>query len=173
MSRILIGTSGFSYRDWVGPFYPPGTPSARMLEEYSRIFRTVEINSTYYAIPPVRTAESLLRRTGDDFLFTVKLPGEMTHKKGTRPQRLGGFSLLWLPFSRAADSPSLWRSSPIPAGIRRRRGSGCCASATWYGGMQKSLWSSGIIPGQGRRCMKCWNGKGISGAQWMSLILRT
>ena len=82
MHRILIGTSGFSYRDWVGPFYPPGTPASGMLEEYARIFRTVEINSTYYAIPPVSTAESLVRRTGDDFLFTVKLPGALTHEKG-------------------------------------------------------------------------------------------
>ena len=49
--RIWIGTSGWSFPDWVGPFYPPGTPSGRFLEHYARHFDCVEVNATYYGVP--------------------------------------------------------------------------------------------------------------------------
>jgi uncharacterized protein YecE (DUF72 family) len=48
---IYIGTSGYSYSDWVGPFYEQGIEKGRMLEEYSKVFRFTEINSTYYSMP--------------------------------------------------------------------------------------------------------------------------
>src|SRR6185503_12289099 len=71
--RIFIGTSGFSFRDWVGPFYPPGTASGDFLEYYSRHFGVVEVNSTYYGIPKPRMMELLVKKTPDHFRFVTKL----------------------------------------------------------------------------------------------------
>ena len=47
---ILVGTSGFSYPDWVGPFYPPGTRPTQMLDWYAREFEALEVNFTYYRL---------------------------------------------------------------------------------------------------------------------------
>jgi uncharacterized protein YecE (DUF72 family) len=76
---VLVGTCGFSYRDWVGPFYPPGIKSAGMLEYYARRFAAVEIDSTYYAIPKPQLFERMAARTPAAFTFTVKAPGSVTH----------------------------------------------------------------------------------------------
>ena len=48
---IRIGTSGYHYKHWVGPFYPPKTPAARMLEFYLQYFDTLELNNTFYKLP--------------------------------------------------------------------------------------------------------------------------
>jgi uncharacterized protein YecE (DUF72 family) len=77
--NVLVGTCGFSYRDWVGPFYPPGIKSAGMLEYYARRFPAVEIDSTYYAIPKPALFERMAARTPPAFTFTVKAPGSVTH----------------------------------------------------------------------------------------------
>lgn len=76
---IFVGTSGYSMRDWVGPFYPPGTTSAEMLGRYARTFPAVEINATYYRLPPASTFASMVRRTPPGFRFVVKLTGTLTH----------------------------------------------------------------------------------------------
>jgi len=78
---VYIGTSGFSYDDWVGPYYPAELPRRAWLEYYAREFNTVEINSTYYAIPGARTVDALARRVPAGFLFAVKLPRELTHER--------------------------------------------------------------------------------------------
>ncbi len=78
---IYVGTSGYSFRDWVGPFYPPGTPSRDMLAWYARQFPAVEINSTYYRVPGPRVMERMAERTPAHFRFTVKLHGDVTHKR--------------------------------------------------------------------------------------------
>jgi uncharacterized protein YecE (DUF72 family) len=77
--QLHLGTSSWSSPDWVGPFYPPGTPRRAMLDHYRRVFSTVEINSTYYRLPPPATMRSMAERTPPDFRFMVKLPGELTH----------------------------------------------------------------------------------------------
>ena len=51
MGEIRIGCSGWSYDDWVGSFYPPGTEPAQMFGAYVQSFDTVEVNSTFYRIP--------------------------------------------------------------------------------------------------------------------------
>ncbi|MEP7028780.1 MAG: DUF72 domain-containing protein [Candidatus Eisenbacteria bacterium] len=79
--EIVLGTSGFSFDDWVGPFYPPGTRRAGMLELYADRFTAVEINSTYYRIPPPSTMASLDARTPASFEFLVKAHQGMTHEK--------------------------------------------------------------------------------------------
>jgi len=76
---IRIGCSGFSYDDWVGPFYPLGAESRRFLELYAERFDTVEINMTYYRIPAPRMVQGWVDRTPQGFLFTVKGNQLMTH----------------------------------------------------------------------------------------------
>ncbi|HBM81078.1 MAG TPA: DUF72 domain-containing protein [Clostridiaceae bacterium] len=78
---IYIGTSGYSYNDWVGTFYREGITKSEMLEEYSKVFKFTEINSTYYSIPNKYMFLSLIKKTPDDFVFTVKLHKSMTHAK--------------------------------------------------------------------------------------------
>jgi uncharacterized protein YecE (DUF72 family) len=77
--RVAVGTCGFSYKDWVGPVYPPGTRPAEMLEAYARRFPTVEIDATYYAVPGEGTFASMDRRTPAGFRFAAKLPRTATH----------------------------------------------------------------------------------------------
>lgn len=48
---IYVGTSGYSYKDWIGPVYAEGTKEAGMLEEYAKRFDAVELNFTYYGMP--------------------------------------------------------------------------------------------------------------------------
>lgn len=76
---IHIGTSGYVFPDWRGVFYPERLPQRRWLEFYAAEFSSVEINATYYRIPPRSTFESMAERTPDHYPFWVKLPGEVTH----------------------------------------------------------------------------------------------
>ncbi|MGB7539966.1 MAG: DUF72 domain-containing protein, partial [Anaerolineales bacterium] len=69
---IHIGTSGFSYKDWVGPVYPEKMPEKDWLSFYATQFSTVELNVTFYRLPSTRNIDAWLRKTPDDFLFTVK-----------------------------------------------------------------------------------------------------
>lgn len=80
-ARVLIGTSGYSFRDWVGPFYPPGTRPSDQLRFYSTRFPVVEVNATYYAIPRPQVLEQMARRTPPRFRFVVKLNQQMTHER--------------------------------------------------------------------------------------------
>jgi uncharacterized protein YecE (DUF72 family) len=76
---MYLGTSGFSYPDWVGIFYPQGLPQRDWLSFYAREFNTCEINSTYYVIPSAASFKSMCDKTGSDFLFAIKANQEMTH----------------------------------------------------------------------------------------------
>lgn len=81
-----VGTSGWSYKDWVGPFYPDGTQPRDFLGVYSEAFRVVEVDSTFYAIPSQATFQGWRLRTPDDFRFCLKVPGTVTHgARGERP----------------------------------------------------------------------------------------
>jgi len=77
--QILIGTSGFSYEDWRGYFYPPDLPKGEMLAFYAHHFPTVEVNATYYRIPPPATFVQMARKVPPEFSFVVKANKEMTH----------------------------------------------------------------------------------------------
>jgi uncharacterized protein YecE (DUF72 family) len=81
MSKILLGTSGYSYSDWNGIFYPEGLDKKNHLEFYSSYFNTVEINFTYYAIPNPRIIDNMASRVTDDFIFSVKGHKSMTHTR--------------------------------------------------------------------------------------------
>jgi uncharacterized protein YecE (DUF72 family) len=78
---IHVGTAGYSYKDWIGPFYPEGTKDIYMLEYYSMFFSFVEVNSTYYHMPRLQLFESMNKKTPDCFRFAVKLFGGFTHER--------------------------------------------------------------------------------------------
>jgi uncharacterized protein YecE (DUF72 family) len=78
-SKIHIGTCAWSCEDWRGPFYPHQLPHNKWLGHYSSRLPAVEIDSTFYHTPSVATVEHWLEATPDDFLFTCKLPREITH----------------------------------------------------------------------------------------------
>lgn len=84
MTRIRIGTQGWTYPDWVGPFFPEGTRPARHLTLYARAFDTVEVDSTFYAVPSARTVASWIERTPEGFTFCPKVPREITHDRRLR-----------------------------------------------------------------------------------------
>ncbi len=81
MGEILIGTSGFSFDDWIGEIYPAGTKKQDMLPYYVNKlgFKTLEVNYTYYSMPSHRTMDSFARRTPRDFSFVVKAYKGITH----------------------------------------------------------------------------------------------
>lgn len=76
---VYVGTCGYSYADWVGPFYPATARPREMLGLYARRFSAVEIDSTYYRIPGPKTFAAMARATPPGFRFTAKLPGTLTH----------------------------------------------------------------------------------------------
>jgi uncharacterized protein YecE (DUF72 family) len=86
---IWIGTSGYSYPDWVGNFYPPGLSSARMLSWYSRHFPLVELNFTFYRPPTRDVLARLADKVPVGFQFLVKLPQTISHEQS--PADLPGF----------------------------------------------------------------------------------
>jgi uncharacterized protein YecE (DUF72 family) len=77
--KVLIGTSGWGYDEWVGPFYPKGLTQKDFLLYYSEIFYTNEINTTFYNIPSKWVVESWVKRTPSNFIFSVKVPQSITH----------------------------------------------------------------------------------------------
>lgn len=82
--QMLAGTSGYSYKEWLGHFYPEKLPASAMLRYYAEHFATVEINNTFYRMP----AESMLARWSEEvpenFAFTLKAPRRITHEKHLR-----------------------------------------------------------------------------------------
>jgi uncharacterized protein YecE (DUF72 family) len=76
---VSVGTCGFSYKDWIGGFYPAGVKPAAMLGLYAKKFPVVEIDSSYYGVPTESTVELWARRTPPGFRFTAKLPAAGTH----------------------------------------------------------------------------------------------
>ncbi len=84
--NVWIGTSGYSYPDWVGPFYPPGTPPGRMLTEYVRRFPLVELNFTFYRPPTPEMLARQAERVPAGFQFLVKMPRSISHEE--RPDDL-------------------------------------------------------------------------------------
>ncbi|HEX6309437.1 MAG TPA: DUF72 domain-containing protein [Longimicrobiales bacterium] len=96
---IHVGTQGWNYDFWSGVFYPRGTKGGDRLEQYSRLFDSVEIDSTFYGMPPEGRFRSWYERTPAGFVFTAKLPREITHDA-----RLIGVDPLLIEFcDRAAE----------------------------------------------------------------------
>ena len=79
--RVTVGTSGYSYKEWKGTFYPSDIPAAKMLPFYAEHFGSVEINNTFYRMPEAKTLEKWASEVPDDFTFVLKAPQRITHQK--------------------------------------------------------------------------------------------
>jgi uncharacterized protein YecE (DUF72 family) len=77
--RIRAGTSGFSYKEWKGPFYPEKIPAKDMLGYYAERLSTVEINNTFYRMPKRSMLEGWVEKVPDDFVFVLKASRKITH----------------------------------------------------------------------------------------------
>ncbi len=116
---IFIGTSGFSYDDWVGPYYPESVKKPDWLSFYAREFSTVEINSSYYGIPSVFSLERMAQKTPAGFCFTLKAHQDMTHKREDNEQVFAQFVAALKPLIEAdkfgcvlAQFPSSFHNTP-------------------------------------------------------------
>jgi uncharacterized protein YecE (DUF72 family) len=79
--QVHVGTSGFSYAEWVeAGFYPPGTKSGNMLQQYARSFSITELNYTWYQMPRVEAIERHRQQVPQEFLFATKLTRTLTHE---------------------------------------------------------------------------------------------
>lgn len=88
---VRVGCQGWNYDDWVTPpathvgvFYPHGTRSSEMLDIYAQAFETVEVDSTFYAVPSASNVDGWVKRTPPGFTFSLKMPQEITHEYGLR-----------------------------------------------------------------------------------------
>ncbi len=77
--RVLVGTSGYSYKEWKGPFYPKDLPAGDFLAYYAEHLRTVEINNTFYRMPTAKLIEGWAEVVPETFTFSVKAPQRITH----------------------------------------------------------------------------------------------
>jgi uncharacterized protein YecE (DUF72 family) len=133
MTGIAVGTSGLSYDDWAGVFYPRGLPRSRWLEHYAGRYSTVEINYSFYRLPSEGTIASWRRRAPEGFLFTLKGSRFITHVRRLhqcaeearrfveRAAPLGPAlaTVLWQLPRMPADAERLERFvAELPAGVR-------------------------------------------------------
>ncbi|MBN1551594.1 DUF72 domain-containing protein [bacterium] len=93
-SVINVGTSGYSYPDWKGPFYPDSLPKTEYLEYYSRYFNILELNFSFYRLPDVKQVSRLLDRMKKQFTYCVKAHQSFTHGEGTKDDLKKNFSLV-------------------------------------------------------------------------------
>src|ERR1700676_1521949 len=82
--QLLVGTSGYSYKEWLGHFYPEKLPAGEMLRYYAKHFSTVEINNTFYRMPAESMLAQWLEQVPEAFTFTLKAPKRITHDKRLR-----------------------------------------------------------------------------------------
>jgi uncharacterized protein YecE (DUF72 family) len=82
--RLFAGTSGFSYKEWCGEFYPDKLPAKAMLEHYARRLPAVEINNTFYRLPTVAALQGWRRQVPASFRFAIKAPQRISHSKRLR-----------------------------------------------------------------------------------------
>jgi uncharacterized protein YecE (DUF72 family) len=144
---LLIGTSGWSYDEWIGPFYEK---KQGMFTNYSKVFHTTEINSTFYSYPTERLVEGWRRTAPPGFVFAAKLPQVITHDK-------------WLRMGEGIED-DMWRfihlMDPLaeklgPILIQLRPTFSYKESAGFYQRTTSGLWSSATIAGSGRRRTRC------------------
>ena len=83
--KLYVGTSGFSYKQWKGKFYPRGLPERQMLHYYGEHFRAVEINHTFRRMPEPSTLKDWADSVPADFVFALKAPQRITHFQRLKP----------------------------------------------------------------------------------------
>ena len=120
--NLFVGTSGYSYREWKGTFYPEDMPPKQMLRYYGERFRSVEINNTFYRMPTASVLEAWAKEVPADFKFVLKASQRITHHQrlkdaddsvsyllkvaGALKERLGPL-LFQLPPKLKKDAPRL------------------------------------------------------------------
>ena len=117
---IYCGTSGFSYNDWVGNFYPVGIPSREWLTYYAREFNTCEVNSTFYALPKSSNLKAMVEKTGEGFLFSIKANQEMTHQREGNDSIFKAFCQVLEPVITARKLGCILAQFPYSFGFNRR-----------------------------------------------------
>lgn len=124
---IRIGTSGFSYPEWRGTFYPEKLPQREMLAFYARHFGAVEINSTYYHIPPARNMAAMAKRAEGGLEFAIKAHQDMTHDRDKYAGALPLFREALVPLQEAnalgcvlVQFPFSFKSIPANVDFLRR-----------------------------------------------------
>ena len=86
--RNYVGTSGYSYKQWCGPFYPEGTKPAQMLGHYSGQLKAVEINNTFYRMPKHEVLAGWAEQVPEEFRFVLKATRRITHFKRLKPSSI-------------------------------------------------------------------------------------
>ena len=94
MARVLIGTSGWHYDSWRGPFYPAGLPIKAQLQYYASQFETAELNGVFYRTPTPDAVRSWKEQTGKDFVFTWKASKFITHWKRLSANSVNSLELM-------------------------------------------------------------------------------
>jgi uncharacterized protein YecE (DUF72 family) len=84
MAKWYLGTIGFGYKDWQGPFYPARTPQRERLSYYSKVFNAVELDTTFYAAPRQSSVQAWAASTPPEFRFCAKTPRLITHELGLK-----------------------------------------------------------------------------------------
>jgi len=79
--NLYVGTSGYSYKEWKGTFYPADMSSKGMLHYYGERFKTVEINNTFYRMPNISVLQTWAAEVPPDFKFVLKAPRQITHSQ--------------------------------------------------------------------------------------------
>ncbi|MBN1648896.1 MAG: DUF72 domain-containing protein [Spirochaetales bacterium] len=86
MKNVFVGTSGYSYKDWAGIFYPEQLKAQDYLAYYASQFAFVELNFSYYTQPAAATMERMAEKAPRDFQFSIKAHQSITHKADPRPE---------------------------------------------------------------------------------------
>jgi len=110
--EVRIGTSGYSFADWVGTVYPRGMKPGAFLSHYAQLFDAVEINATYYRTPSPQTFARMVERTPEGFTFVVKVPHAMTHDLAAFDRELEPFQKAIEPLVRAGRLGGLLAQFP-------------------------------------------------------------
>ncbi len=110
--EVRVGTSGYSFEDWRGEFYPPGIDKGKMLDYYVRHFSTVEINSTYYRIPHPAVMVNMVKKAPPGFDFMIKVPQSMTHRRTDVEEDMAKFLEAIRPFEESGNLAGLLAQFP-------------------------------------------------------------
>jgi uncharacterized protein YecE (DUF72 family) len=114
MARVLIGTSGWHYQSWRGPFYPKGLPIKSQLQYYASQFETAELNGVFYRTPTEAAVQGWTEQTGANFVFAWKASKFITHWKRLSPNSVNSIELLESRLSLLGDKsgPVLFQLPP-------------------------------------------------------------
>jgi uncharacterized protein YecE (DUF72 family) len=122
VGRYRVGTTSFTYEDWVGPFYPEGCASEERLARYAKVFDLVEVDSTFYRMPSPEVSARWAAETPPGFLLTAKLSRRITHEAqlvGVEDM-VGAFLARMLPVKEAGKLGALL--AQFPPSFSRKRG---------------------------------------------------